>query len=106
MSETFMQRVLEGRELWLDADDWVERWHDGEGKVPLHDYLGMTWSEYQLWTEKPEALRLIIAARQANRPVEELLADTHEFAVAARGVSETDASVVAQWLKDTGRLKS
>jgi hypothetical protein len=102
-----MDEVLAGRALWLDADDWVEEWHDlGRADIALHDFLGMSWDEYRLWTERPESLRLIIAARETGHPVEELLKDSHEFAIAARGISETDAEAVATWLRDTGRLNA
>lgn len=32
-------------------DDLVDKWHDSESKVSLHEYLGMTREEYAVWTE-------------------------------------------------------
>lgn len=108
MSESFMERVLVGEAIWMDADDWVERWHQEGGLgVALHEYLGMTWNEYRLWTERPEALRFIIAAREEGSPVEYVVErSAKEPAVAARGISPSDAQAIKRWLTETGRLKS
>ncbi len=105
MSETFMSAVLSGDALWIDADDWVARWHDGDGSdIELHDFLGMTWDDYRLWTERPQALRMIIAAHERDEPVERYVAEAGELAIAARGVTANDWAVVLKWLKRTGRI--
>jgi hypothetical protein len=104
MSETYMDQVLEGEALWTDIDDYVARWHEEQPGLELHDFLGMTWDEYALWAEQPRALRLIIAARQRDEPVVELVQRTEEHAVAARGLSDRDVRVVRSWLQETGRL--
>ncbi|WP_068059187.1 hypothetical protein [Nocardia xishanensis] len=37
-----------------EIDDRVDAWHNGAGGgMPLHEYLGMTWSEYAEWVEAP-----------------------------------------------------
>ncbi len=105
MSETFLDEVLEGRALWTDVDDWVDRWHEGRGDGELHEFLGMSWEEYRLWAEQPASLRFIISAHEHGEAIETLL-HAPEQAIAARGLSETNARSVRQWLKKTGRLKS
>lgn len=36
-------------------DDYVEKWHLGEGPgLALHEYLGMTHEQYKVWFEKNE----------------------------------------------------
>jgi len=57
-----------------------------------------------LWVERPSALRMILAAREQNLPVQEFVADFDELAVAARGLSSTDVHAVERWLQETGRL--
>lgn len=104
MSERYMDCVLDGRTLWTDIEAFVGRWHADAGKESLHDFLGMTWSEYSLWVEQPAALRVIIAARERDEPVEAVLAHVDEFALAARGLSNEDARTVRTWLQQTGRL--
>ena len=34
-----------------EIDDLVDQWHAGDGKVPLHEFLGMTWEQYGEWLE-------------------------------------------------------
>jgi len=34
-------------------DDQIDRWHRGEGgDLPLHVFLGMSWSQYKAWVEQ------------------------------------------------------
>jgi hypothetical protein len=46
----------------------VDRWHDGHDKwakqMPLHEYLGLTWPEYQNWVRDAGALPRILATRR------------------------------------------
>jgi hypothetical protein len=104
MSETFIEAVLAGDALWVDADEWVAKWHRGEGPGDLHDYLGMTWDEYRLWTEQPSSLRVIVAAHEADEPVERFLEEADELAIAARGLEPKDRDAVLTWLRKTGRI--
>jgi hypothetical protein len=103
MSETYVDAVLDGATLWTDIDDWVDRWHEGPSTLELHDFLGMDWEEYRLWAEQPAALRFILAAREFEQPVADVLSFSTE-AIAARGLSDEDARTVKQWLQRTGRL--
>jgi hypothetical protein len=51
-----------------DIDDLIERWHEGAGESQeLHEFLGMTWTEYAEFTRDgtvPDWLR------RANSPSE------------------------------------
>lgn len=104
--ETFIDAVLAGHALVDDIDDWVERWHDSDDEtaVDLHAFLGMSSDEYKLWVERPEALRLIVAAHRFSRPVSDLVAGADEYALAARAESPLDAANVLEWLIRTGRI--
>lgn len=104
MSERFIDQVLAGEALWRDVDDWVERWHSGDGPPELRDHLGMTEDEYGLWVERPETLRLILRARERAEPLADLVADPHRYALAARDLSAHDKSMIDKWLRETGRL--
>jgi hypothetical protein len=106
MSETFVDQVLTGDALWTEIDDWVERWHAGSGGSELHHFLGMTWPEYKLWVEQPSTLRVILAARELTKDVDELINEPDEFAVAARSLTPDERNTVLQWLRRTGRLQT
>ncbi len=100
----YIDDVLNGVALLSDIADYVGAWHRGDGSGELHDYLGLTWDEYRLWVEKPEALRLIVAARDRGEPVTDLLEHADEHALAARNLDPQDARLVRDWLIRTGRL--
>jgi hypothetical protein len=71
---TFFDRFGRGEIAAEQIDDYVDRWHDGSEKwakqMPLHEYLGLTWPEYQGWVRDAGALPRILAARRqaAARP--------------------------------------
>jgi hypothetical protein len=104
MSKTFMDAVLSGEALWVDADDWVAEWHEHETGVELHEFLGMAFGDYALWTERPETLRSIIGAYEADEPIADYLREANELAIAARGLTEQDRRAILVWLRRTGRL--
>lgn len=104
MSKRYVDRVLDGSALWTDVDDYVAAWHEGDSDESLPEFLGLTQDEYALWLEQPQALRLILAAKEHEEPVEELLAEANEYALAARGLSRGDIRSVRAWLQKTGRL--
>lgn len=104
-SETFVHACLQGSAMLEDVDDWVERWHEGEGDtLDLDTFLGFTTDEGALWAERPEALRFVIAAHRYGRSVTELMASRDEFALAARSKAPEDAAAVVDWLRSTRRL--
>lgn len=65
MTVSFVERVLEGTASCEDIDDYVERWHEGDGDVELHEYLGLSWDEYALWVEKSDSIEPIIARKKS-----------------------------------------
>jgi hypothetical protein len=101
-----MDAVLTGDVLFTDIDDWVQRWHEApdDPGVELHEALGMTFDEYALWVERPEALRAIITAHKTGAPLAQLAGSVHEFSLAARGLDEREREAVLSWLRDTGRI--
>ena len=73
--------------------------------MPLYEWLGLTPDEYQLYVEKPSAIRIILAARHHNRSLKELLsAKDSTSLIAARGASAAEVTELRKWLKATGRL--
>jgi hypothetical protein len=104
---TFMDALLAGEALPNDVDDWIDAWHDDttDQLGELHEYLGMSWQEYQLFVERPESLRFTLAARRANKPVSRILASVKAAGAAARTEEAEQAESVLQWLMETGRVE-
>ncbi|MGW6927376.1 hypothetical protein ACWGA9_39990 [Streptomyces sp. NPDC054950] len=105
--ETFVSAALSGRASIDDLDDYIDDWHDEGSDLPLYEYLGMTRDEYRLCTERPEALRLVLAARKKGRPFTEeikLAASQSSYALAARAESAEQAKGVYDWLVRRGRV--
>ena len=66
---SFIQRCLEGEVICPgdEINNEIDHWHNSpEGLPPLHEWLGMSWNEYQLWAEKPWTLEAILAARKTG----------------------------------------
>lgn len=103
-SNTYVEACLRGEAIWTDIDDWVDAWHESGEDIDLHEFLGMSWDEYSLWVERPQALRGILAAHHGSP--EPISMDTlaSEFALAARSNSDSAASEVLDWLRSTGRI--
>lgn len=104
---TFVDLCLSGEVVQDEIDDFIDLWHEGDGQGrPLHDFLGMTKDEYDLWVEQPGALRLILAAREQEEP--DLYGAIARFAemepVAARAADPQAAKDVLRWLRKTGRI--
>ena len=103
---SIVERFLSGEGCDLTKiDDEIGAWHEADTTVPLHEWLGLTSDEYQLYVEKPVSIRIILAARQHNRSLKELLSarDSPKL-IAARGASAAEVTELRKWLKATGRL--
>jgi len=63
---SFVDRYLDGSVPEEGIGRFVEAWHEGRGgaDMGLHQYLGMSWEEYQLWSANPSHLPLILASRR------------------------------------------
>jgi hypothetical protein len=108
MSETFVEQCLKGNATLDDIEDFVEAWHTSDDPRELHEYLGLTWDEYALSVERPQALRYVMFSRRFDVPLQQALAEYPVALepVAARARSEAEAREVLAWLKKTGRLKN
>jgi hypothetical protein len=103
-SVTFVERCLAGEADLGEIDAAVQGWHDSNDARPLHDVLGLTWLEYQVWVERPAALPFILASRKYNVPLEQVLRPADDMAAAARAENPAEAASVLAWLKQTRRI--
>lgn len=87
---TFVELCLKGDARDEEVDQFVEAWHEGrEGAdLALHEYLGMRWEEYQLWSTTPSLLPFVLAAHRFGTSLEDQLPqDKFAIAVQARSLS-------------------
>lgn len=67
---TFLEQARAGEVAVSDVDDFVGRWHDGEGAGTLREFLGLSTEEYGRWLLNPGALAEIIGVADV-RPARE-----------------------------------
>jgi len=64
ITKNFAQLVAGGEANPEELDDFVGKWHDGEGRnQELHEYLGLKWEEYAVIVKQPSKTREILAKR-------------------------------------------
>lgn len=105
---TYMDLLVQGKVQPEEIDDFIDRWHEasegsGAAEQALNDYLGMTWQEYRLWVERPEALQFIVSAHKAGRS---LVAELQELGTLKIGISPSardQARRLLDWLENTER---
>ena len=66
---TFLESVRSGAASLDQVDDWIDRWHKGEGEgLELRQFLGMTTPQYAEWMRNPSALMTMVGRRSSMRP--------------------------------------
>lgn len=75
--------------------DLVEQWHNlpADDRRPLHEYLGLTWSEYKAWGEGLVTKHGTILTGE----ICEELADQAEAGGPGRTLTDTERAVWAAW---------
>ena len=101
---SFLDLYSRGEASADDIDDFVDRWHDaGEPwaqDLELHEYLGMTHEEYEVWLCDPLALPAILDARRSGRALAAVMADRYEALRSAnRPADATILFSLGNWLK-------
>jgi hypothetical protein len=72
--------------------------------LELHEYLGMTHEEYEVWLCDPVSLPAILHARQSGRALVEIMADRYnELRAANRRADATIPFSLDNWLKHVSR---
>jgi hypothetical protein len=101
----FIEKCLRGEVLLEEIDDFVDAWHEGKSRSPLHTFLGMTQSEYSLWVVDPGVLPFIVTAHKQNCNVSDLLNKVEALPMAARSNGPEKAKKLMNWLKHEGLWK-
>jgi hypothetical protein len=87
-----------------DIDDFVDRWHDDREPwardLGLHEYLGMTHEEYEVWLCDPFGLPSVLQARRSGRTLVDVMTERYEAMRAAnRRADATILFSLGNWLK-------
>lgn len=105
VQETFISKALSGAAMFDEIDDYVDAWHDGDEAESLPEFLGMTAEEYDLWVHCPDAIGLIVSARQQLRSLVDAANDNFEvLKVAARASETSEIAALKAWLNDIGKV--
>ncbi|EPH6499614.1 hypothetical protein ACS3FE_002303 [Vibrio cholerae] len=100
---SFVNLCLNGDVLEDEIDDFIDSWHDDEETtLELHEYLGMTWEEYSVWSTNPSVLPFILSARK-NRTTFDAELNQERLALAARAETSAEALRMEAWLKLIGK---
>ena len=84
---SFFDHYSRGEAASEDIHDFIDRWHDDQEPwardMPLHEYLGLTHVEYEVWLCDPFALPSILQARRPDGNLVHILAARHAQPCAA-----------------------
>lgn len=96
----FVELCIKGDILSEEIDEYVLEWHEGRAgeNQELHEFLGLSWDEYSLWSTTPSMLEFILSARKRGTSFEEELS-RDRYALAARANSTAEAKRIMEWLQ-------
>jgi len=98
----FIDACIQGDALLEEVDEFVEQWHESDSKRELHEFLGMTATEYSLWVVDPDILPFVVIAHRSNKGVDAVLEELEHLPLAARAESPEKAKKLLSWLKSEG----
>lgn len=87
-----------------DVDEYVGRWHaDAEPwakDLSLHEYLGMSHDEYEVWLCDPRSLPALVQARRSGRALVDAVADYYAaMLITNRPENASALHSLGSWLK-------
>ncbi|HEY1931501.1 MAG TPA: hypothetical protein VGG99_05780 [Acetobacteraceae bacterium] len=85
-------------------EDFVGRWHDDVDPwardMPLHEYLGLTHEEYEVWLYDPRSLPCILRSRQSGEDLVRIMAERYDELLATNRLEDQTALFsLGNWLK-------
>jgi hypothetical protein len=66
VSDNFVKRCRTGRASPADIDAYVEKWHNSDSELELHEYLGLAWDGYRAWAADKTVLESFLRADAEN----------------------------------------
>ncbi len=96
----FIIDCINGDALMSDVNDYIDKWHESDSSLPLHDFLGMSKKEYMLFVEDENYLGNIITAHKFDTNVESII--RNQMAIAARSNDAGKSDRLQKWLESEG----
>ncbi|MFN4833502.1 MAG: hypothetical protein ACK5VA_05280 [Pseudanabaena sp.] len=106
MSNSFIEKCINGDASLDEIDNYIDEWHDSDSDInlELHEFLGMSWEEYSLWAVKPKFLAWIINARRKGVISSETKFLQESQPLAARSSNTKESLESINWLKSMGKI--
>jgi cytoskeletal protein CcmA (bactofilin family) len=107
----FFDLYSQGHALADEIDDFIDAWHESTDPnardLPLHDYLGLTRDEYEIWVLDPDVLpHLLIARREARTLPEVVNTYLDELPAAAHASNDATMTALRGWLAERSKRAS
>jgi len=96
----FITNCIKGDALLSEVNDYIDMWHDSDSKLPLHEFLGMTRKEYDLFVQDEKYLASIVTAHRDKKDIVKIIAE--QISMAARSDDQSKSERLERWLKDEG----
>jgi len=101
---SFFELYTRGEAAPDDIQDFIGRWHEDREPaacdMPLHEYLGLTRDEYEVWLYDPFSLPCILQARQPGRNLVDTMAARYaQLRAADRREDGTIIFSLGHWLQ-------
>ena len=103
--KSFFELYSKGNALEEEIDDFIHEWHVamkgrvGSDLVQLHDFLGMSQDEFDVWIQDSDALPHILNSRLEGRSIEEVMTKhVDDMLLAARAVDKSSIIALRAWL--------
>jgi len=96
----FITNCINGDAMMDEVNDFIDQWHAGEYDLSLHEFLGMTKKEYELFVVDENYLGWIVNAHKFGKNIDSMVRE--ELAIAARSDDAAKAKKLQQWLESEG----
>ncbi len=60
----FIDLCIKGLTITDDIEEYIEQWRRSTGELSVHEFLGMSLDEYDLWLNNPEVLDGIVCRKK------------------------------------------
>jgi hypothetical protein len=96
----YIEDCITGDALMSEIYDYIDQWHEGDSKLSISEYLGMSEKEYFLFVENDSYLPSIITAHKTDKNIVTVMQEY--LKMAARSDDPNKTKNLQQWLENEG----